>query len=145
VNRPAIDDLLGTILYAWYQTVAAWEPPGQLTDRTCDTCSTSLLAEAVDISVWPHELMHALAGSLGIAVQQITQSRADDGCCASCTDDERGVCAITLVRASIIERRADLLDVLTECVEPTLEEYLATETARGLLHLTEWTNGSSDH
>lgn len=142
MNRPAIHDLLGTILSTWYQTAAAWVPPGVLSEHTCDTCSTSLLADAVDVAAWPHDLMHDLATALNRAVEEISESWADDGCSDGLDEDGRMLCVFTLVRTTVMEHREDLLDVLAECVEPTLADYLEAETIRGIASLGEWSNGN---
>lgn len=143
MNRRAIHDLLGTILSTWYQSAAAWVPPGVLSAETCTTCSTSLLADAIDVSVWPHDLMHDLAASLNTAVDQISDSWADDGCVDGYDEDGRRMCVFTLVHTEVVGHREDLLDVLSECVEPKLVDYLAEETTRGIAGLAEWSNGTS--
>ncbi|MFM9876346.1 MAG: hypothetical protein ACKVOG_00650 [Rhodoglobus sp.] len=143
MNRPAIRDLLGTVLCQWYQSAAAWVPPGVLSSYTCDTCSTSLAADAIDFSAWPHDLMHELATSLGTMARQISESWAADECSDGYDDEGRMRCVVALLRSAVIEHRDDMLDVLEECVEPTLTHYLETEAARGLAGLAEWSNGTS--
>lgn len=138
VNRPAIHDLLGSILSTWYQRAAAWAPPGWLSAHTCETCSTSLLADAIDVAVWPHDLMHDLASSLNTGVMQISESWAEDGCEDGLDEDGRMLCVFTLVRTTIIDHRDDVLDVLNECVEPRMSEYLAAESTRGIDEFAAW-------
>ena len=74
MNRPAIDDLLGSILSTWYESVAEWMPPGQLSATTCTTCSSTALACAVDVWRWPHDLTHQLGLMLESAIVTITES-----------------------------------------------------------------------
>lgn len=143
MNRPAIRDLLGTVLCQWYQSAAAWVPPGVLSTRTCDTCAISLVADTIDLTQWPHDLMHELVSAVGTMAVQISESWAEDECADGYDDVGRMKCVVTLVRSAVMEQRGDLLDVLEQCVEPALAEYVDTEAARGIAGLTEWSNGTS--
>lgn len=138
MNPRAIDDLLCTVLSTFYRSAAAWMPPGRLSDHTCTICATSLLSEAVEVGRWPHELMHDLARSLETVAAQIADAYDDEEPNPDAVD---GFAAIAVVRAAIAEHSADILDVLRECVEPRLEEYLAVECARGLGEATQWPQG----
>jgi len=86
--------------------------------------------------------MHDLATALNRAVEEISESWADDGCSDGLDEDGRMLCVFTLVRTTVMEHREDLLDVLAECVEPTLADYLEAETIRGIASLGEWSNGN---
>ncbi len=141
MNPRAIDDLLGTVLSTFYHSAAAWTPPGRLSDRTCVTCSASVLSDTIETWRWPHDLMHDLAISLGTVVDQIADSFVEGGCCGVSVGDDDGALAAAAVRAALAQHRLDVLDVLAECVDPRLDAYIATETARGLDAATQWPQG----
>lgn len=132
MNSRAIDDLLGTILTQWYGAVALWEAPGVLTDGTCASCRSSLVASAIDVTAWPHDLIHRLNAELQMAITQVSASIAEEesGCPSG---DHR--CAEELVSSALVDHADDLLDVLNECVAPTLDRYVALELERGLHEL----------
>ncbi|MEQ1736289.1 MAG: hypothetical protein ABL886_07800 [Rhodoglobus sp.] len=140
MNPRAIDDLLSTMLAGFYRSAAAWTPPGRLSDRTCVTCSTSLLSEAIDTWRWPHDLMHDLTTSLTTVVAQIADSFADADQCGL-SPGEAELPAVVLVRSALAQHRLDVLDVLAECVEPRLDAYVASEGARGLDDAAQWPQG----
>lgn len=132
MNLRAIDDLLETVLSQWYGTVALWTAPGELSDVTCATCGSGLVAGAIDVSAWPHDLVHALETSLEAAVELISASFAEDelGCAAA---DHR--CARELVSGALTERAADLVDVLSQCVTGRIDRFVGLEVERGLREL----------
>jgi hypothetical protein len=132
MNSRAIDDLLGTILSQWYGTVALWEAPGDLTDGTCGPCRSSLVSSAIDVTAWPHDLIHRLDSELHTAITHVSASIAEEesGCPSG---DHR--CAQELVGAALVEHTDDLLDVLNECVVPKLDRYVELELERGLSEL----------
>lgn len=137
MNRSSIRDLLGSVLAGWCRSVAEWTPPGALSERQCVTCASSLVGQTIDISSWPHGLMHDLATSLDTAVRQIADSIAEDamlegGRPTFSTDDRRGQSLREFVLAVVREHSADLTDVLRECVEPRLDDYVRSEAERGL-------------
>lgn len=129
MNPRAIDDLLGTILSEWYGRVALWAAPGQLSELTCVSCRTGMVAAVIDTTSWPHDLVHALDCALESAVTEISTSLAEEesGCPAS---DHR--CARELVVGSLIDHAPDLLDVLRECVTGKMDQYVGLELERGL-------------
>lgn len=129
MNSRAIDDLLGTILTQWYGAAALWEAPGALTDATCAPCTSSLVASAIDVTAWPHDLIHRLDSELHTVVTHVSASIAEEetGCPAG---DHR--CAQELVSAALVDHADDLLDVLMECVAPKLDRYVGLELERGL-------------
>ena len=144
MNPRAIDDLLGTVLASFYHSAAAWAPPGELSDRTCATCSASLLSETIEIWRWPHDLMHRLAVSLSTVVDQVEDSLEDSLANADRCEPARGdenALATAIVRSAIIQHRADVLDVLAECVEPGLHAYLESECSRGIDDAARWVQG----
>lgn len=140
MNRPAIDDLLGSILSTWYELVAEWMPPGQLSSETCGTCDSTALAFAVDISRWPHDLMHQLAMSLEGAILTITESLETetdpyviakrDEHLAQCPQS-MPLCVRDFVIKELTARTAEIEDVLEECVSPRLDEWISSQ-ARGV-------------
>lgn len=132
MNSRAIDDLLGTILTQWYGAVALWESPGLLTDSTCAACRSSLVASAIDVSAWPHDLIHRLNADLQATIAQVSASIAEEE--AGCPSGDHR-CAQELVTAGLVDHADDLLDVLNECVAPKLDRYVGLELERGLREL----------
>jgi len=131
VNRLAIDDLLGGILSGWFESVADWTPPGQGSRHTCTSCPTSILAGVMDVTAWPHEVMHQLAASLDIAAEEIylhLDEHPIDDCEYGSTRD----CVRHYVEDTVRARLEDLVDVLCECVEPRLADFTAREVDRVL-------------
>lgn len=135
MNRPAIHDLLGTILSEWYARVAEWVPPGRLGPNTCTECSDSLLARVVDVHAWPHDLIHQLAVDVTEAAAQIADSMTEDllAVGGALRDEERR--ARRIVLATIAEHADDITDVLSECVTPRLDRHVGLEAERGLREL----------
>lgn len=132
MNPRAIDDLLGTILSQWYGTVALWAAPGELSEATCALCRTGIVADVIDHTVWPHDLVHTLNGALESAATQITTSLAEEesGCP---TGDHQ--CARELLTGTMMEHVPDILDVLRECVTGKLDRYVGLELERGMREL----------
>ena len=131
MNRTAIDDLLGGILSGWCESVADWAPPGQGSSHTCMTCPASILASEMDVTAWPHEVMHELAASLDIAADEIylhLDEQAIDGVNYGSSPD----CVRRYVADTVRARLDDLVDVLVECVEPRLVDFTAREVERVL-------------
>jgi len=134
VNRPAIDDLLGSILSAWYESVAEWMPPGQLSTDTCSTCPESVLAQAITVADWPHDLMHQLATEIETAIAIIAESlmtETDEYVIAKiqehravCSKDIPG-CTKEFVGRELVSWSDDLIDVLSECVTPRIDEWIS--------------------
>ena len=129
MNSRAIDDLLGTILTQWYGAVALWEAPGMLTDGTCTRCRSSLVTAAIDVTAWPHDLIHRLDTELHAAITHVGASIEEEGA-GGLKADHRG--ARQLVGLALVDHADDLLDVLNECVAPKLDRYVALELERGL-------------
>lgn len=130
MNRSAIDDLVGSIVCNWYGSAAQWNPPGRLDAHTCQSCPTAIVASVIDVAVWPHELMHDLTAALERAAAEIAaslESDPDHWPSADVAGD-----AQIRVRDSIVQHREDILDVLTQCVEPRLENWLHAELTRAM-------------
>lgn len=122
MNRPAIDDLLGSILSTWYESVAEWAPPGQLSPMTCTQCRSSLLSEIMDVAWWPHDLMHQLSTALDSAVETISESQHPSD-------------ARDHVFTHLSTQMVDVVDVLNECVTPRLDEWISSQALSLTPHL----------
>jgi hypothetical protein len=133
MEQNSVDDFIGTIMVNWYTRVALWLPPGQAADTRCATCRDSVLGEALDVTVWPHDLMHSLAVSLGLAVDLVERSLSEDslGFVArrgpAVHDESRRMIASSLANCT-----AEILDVLMSCVTDRLEDehFFADENLR---------------
>lgn len=137
MNRSAIRDLLGSVLSTWCRSVAEWTPPGALSGEQCSTCHASLAGRALDLSAWPHGLVHELVTSIETTIWQVSESIAEDAMFEGSRptfsiDDRRGQSLRQFVLAVVMEHRADMVDVLTQCVEPRLDAYVREEAERGL-------------
>ncbi len=124
MNPPAIRDLMDTLLSAWYHKAAAWAPPGRLSSDTCSHCPHSMLADFIDVAVWPHDLMHELVTSLDTGVSEISEGLFGEGL-ETLSEEARMALAVAAVRSTLTEHADDLVDVLTECVEPRLSAYVS--------------------
>jgi hypothetical protein len=123
VNRLAIDDLLGGILSGWYESVADWAPPGQGSGEICLACPDSILAGVLDVQEWPHDLMHQLAMALDDAALQIYEA-LDEQPIDECDYGSSFACVRRYVADTLTANRADVTDVLAECVTPKLDAYV---------------------
>ncbi len=128
MNRSAIHDLLGSVLCAWYESVAEWRPPGRLGATTCTTCRSSLLASKFDVSQWPHDLMHQLAIDLDTAAAAVNDSLEED------RNLGRRIARDTPSVADEFSLHiGDIGDVLAECVAPRLDAWVSAEVSRSVL------------
>ena len=123
MEQSSVDDFIGTIMVNWYTRVAMWMPPGQPADTRCATCRDSVLGEALDVTVWPHDLMHTLAVSLGLAVDLVERSLSEDSLGFAtrrgpAVHDE----ARRMIATSLADCSAEMVDVLTNCVTHRLED-----------------------
>lgn len=144
MNRPAIDDLLGSILSTWYESVAEWMPPGQLSAVTCISCRSSALAAVITVGEWPHELMHQLASAYDEAIIIVTESletETETEIVAKRDAHARecplpiGECVRQHVTSEIASQATDLLDVLNECVTPRLDDWISSQAITLTPHL----------
>ena len=117
MNETATADFLGTTLTSWYEDVARWEPRRAVGRSTCSACQESLLARAVDVDRWPHELIHPLVNSIGLVITHVRRSLDEES-----LFDDRDTLHANAVRArelvtGLLERnRDDIHDVLEQCV-----------------------------
>jgi hypothetical protein len=126
----AIDDHVTTKLYAWYTIVSEWEPPGAGFEGVCAECADSALACSVDITAWPHDVIHSLVASLRSAIADVQDSYREE-CewdAASAPEVARRAVADTLARYA-----ADIQDVLDKCLTDRLQAYVT-----GQVELGEW-------
>ena len=130
MNRPAIDDLLGTILSTWYESVAEWMPPGQLSAATCTACHNTGLAGVVDASRWPHDLMHQLVMSLDSALRNIAGA-PEVGADPFVTQGS----VRYIVMSEMIARTAEIEDVLEQCISPRLDDWISRQAISLTPHL----------
>ena len=129
MRAPAIDDHVTTKLYAWYTIVSEWEPPGDGFTGICVECTQSALACRIDVSAWPHDVIHVLVQSLTAVVADVQASY-----------DEEGVGDAELARAAVSETIArhavDIEDVLEQCLSERLQSYLTAQVDLGVWDLT---------
>lgn len=133
MEQCSVNDFIGTIVVNWYTRVALWMPPGQAADSRCAVCRDSVLGKALDVTVWPHDLMHSLAVSLGLAVDLVERSLSEDSLGFAtrrgpAVHDE----ARRMIAASLADCSAEILDVMMSCVTDPLEDehFFAEENLR---------------
>ena len=78
MQAPAIHDHVSSKLYAWYTLVSEWEPPGRGFTGICSECRSSALASTIDITVWPHDVIHLLVQSLRSAIADVEDSYREE-------------------------------------------------------------------
>jgi hypothetical protein len=149
VNR-AMHDLLDTTLDGWYSYLASWEAPGPAGRLACGLCADSPFSRIDGIGDWPHDIIHRLVLDLTGAARHVhlTLEELDQASTASPPLFHSVPSQETLARSAVLARHAEALvlvgvrarreamrDVLDNCIEPVLEEYLRSECERGLLEL----------
>ena len=95
-----IDD----IVVEWYSNVARWQPPGQMSNSTCALCVSSPFSIELELANWPHDVTHALVVRL--------------------TDAVEGTRELETILWALDRHRADIRDVLEQCVTDRLTRYL---------------------
>lgn len=119
-------------------------PPGRLSAATCSSCQDTVLAGVIRLGDWPHDLIHQLATQLESAIEIVTESLTidTDPLVVDKVVEHRAVCALDLadcvrdfVSTEVESWSADLLDVLSECVTPRLDEWIAAESFSVTPHL----------
>lgn len=128
MQATAIDDHVTTKLYSWYTAVSEWKPPGEGFVGICTECAESTLAEIVDLSAWPHHVMHLLVESLRAAVRDVQDSYAEE-----CEWDAQAAPAVAHRSVAEALRRyaADIQDVLDECLSERIQNYLTAQVEQG--------------
>ncbi|MBX3099313.1 MAG: hypothetical protein KF761_06995 [Salinibacterium sp.] len=127
MEATAIDDHVTTKLYSWYTVVSEWEPPGEGFEGICTECAESALADIVDVSAWPHHVMHLLVESLRTAISDVEYSYAEE-----CFWDSEAAPEVAhrAVAAALSPYAADIHDVLEQCLSERVQDYLATQVAQ---------------
>lgn len=132
MQAPAIHDHVSSKLYAWYTLVSEWEPPGRGFTGICSECRSSALASTIDITVWPHDVIHLLVQSLRSAIADVEDSYREEfpWNAGSAAEVARAAVELTL------EGHADdIVNVLDECLTDKLQCYLTEQVERGMLEL----------
>ncbi len=113
-----VDDHIGGILSSWYTRAALWVPPTRAITGRCELCHASALAEVIDLTFWPHDLVHHLAASVEAAVRHVGISLSEElspvsapGAIAIERTAARG-----MVIASLEANAEGIRDVLEQCV-----------------------------
>jgi hypothetical protein len=124
MQAPAIDDHVTTKLYAWYTIVSEWVPPGEGSTGICAECAGSALARTIDVTAWPHDVIHRLVESLRSATADVR-----DSYCEECPWDSASAPEVArLAVAEILARHAsDIDDVLKQCLSERLQAYLTQQ------------------
>ncbi|MEP6482448.1 MAG: hypothetical protein ABJA94_10625 [Rhodoglobus sp.] len=123
MNEHAIDDLLSTALYSWYTAVARWMPGSLEATKACADCHHALTA-VIEPEEWPHELVDNLAAALSEVVRQVAESILEE----EPGDPEIGASlAQAIVMARFVRHRADIVDVLEQCIPPRRAAFLELE------------------
>ena len=132
MQAPAIDDHVSSKLYAWYTLVSEWVPPGHGSTGVCAGCASSSLASKIDITVWPHDVIHLLVASLRSATADVEDSYREEFPWNSGSAAE---VAREAVRSTLERHADDIVDVLDECLTDKLQSYLTEQVEAGMLEL----------
>lgn len=127
MQTTAIDDHVTTKLYSWYTAVAQWKPPGEGFVGICSECAESAVADIVDVSAWPHHVIHLLVESLRSAVRDVQDSYAEECCCDA---EVARVVAHRAVADALFRSAADIHDVLDKCLSGRVQNYLTVQVER---------------
>lgn len=129
MRAPAIDDHVIAKLYEWYTAVSEWEPPGEGFAGICSNCSGSALARTIDVSAWPHDVIHLLVESLRGAIVDVQHSYFEEGDAVADTAPD---VADRAVAAALARHGRDIEDVLEQCLSERLQAYLAGQSELGV-------------
>jgi len=121
-----VDEILGATLESWYARVAEWVPPGIASNGQCEECGTSPAAAILSDRLWPHSIVHELTVALAILERQLSESLVEDRLEWA---GNSPVAVSTEVRALLADRvsaaRADIVDVLEQCLQPRLDAWVS--------------------
>lgn len=149
MNR-AMRDLLDTTLDGWYSYLASWEAPGPVGPHACRLCADSPFSRIDGLGDWPHDIVHRLVVDLSTAARHVhlTLEELDQTSTISAPLIHATASQERLARSAVLARHAEFLvlagiqdrkeamrDVLENCIEPALDEYVRSECERGLLEL----------
>lgn len=143
----AMRDLLDTTLDGWYSYLASWEAPVATDHAGCEICADSPFSRLEGLGDWPHDIIHRLVRDLTGAVRHVHHSldELDEAQDPELVDEsaaDRASRSAVLARhaeflvlAAVTTRNDEMRDVLDQCIEPALQDYLQAECERGLLEL----------
>jgi len=120
MNQASVDDFTSTMLAVWYGVASQWMPPGDAAG-TCEVCELSPLMDVLDVSSYPHDIVHDLAVSLTAAVEHVTISLAEE------PQHPRKPTARQLVAASLLGHGAEISDVFENCIRYRLNDHLTMD------------------
>lgn len=128
MQAPAIDDHVTTKLYEWYTIVSRWEPSGEVFSGSCAECSESALVCAVDVTAWPHDVIHPLVVSLRGAIDDVQCSYVEER--AGDAGNARARARLAVV-GTVAPHTSDILDVLEQCLSERLRPSHARQVELG--------------
>lgn len=143
----AMRDLLDTTLDGWYSYLASWVEPVAADSAVCQHCSDSPFSRLEGLGDWPHDIIHTLVRDLAVAVRHVHHSleeldEAQGSALHVESAAERAARSAVLARhaeflvlSAVATRNDEMRDVLEQCIEPALRDYLRAECERGLLQL----------
>ena len=137
MRMPAIDDHVTTALHAWYTEVAIWSPPGEFTTGICADCRASALAQAVDIEVWPHDIIHRFVTMLAAVQRDVSESYREEQEERMLVPESGEALRFRLganaglgrraVAALIARHSRDIVDVLEQCISERMLDYVSAQ------------------
>jgi len=131
MNQTSVDDFTATILSTWYAVASQWMPPGD-TNPLCVTCFRSPVMDVVDVSDYPHDVIHELVVPIGIAVEHVRISLAEEHP-SDAAPALVGVTARQMVSTSLLGRSDELHDVLENCIRYRMDDFITLELEHNLL------------
>lgn len=139
MHQLPVEEILGAALESWYARVAEWTPPGEAITGSCVECAASAAAPIVDGQLWPHSIIHELTVALAILEARLSESLAEERF-ESTTEwsPEVAIDARRLVVDGVWAASGDIVDVLDQCLRPTLDAWVLCEVETGLDALSIW-------
>jgi len=126
MNQTSVDDFTATILSSWYAVASNWMPPGDDL-ALCDACFHSPLMDVLDVSGYPHDVIHELAAPIIVAVEHVRISLEEEQIPAG------GLTARQMVATSLLGRSEDIHDVLENCIRYRMDDFITLELEHTLL------------